>query len=65
MEEERSIFTLTLISEGDTIKVHATHYGEGGFLLAAGLSLVDHLSSIEDGTKTTGAYTFPASAWIQ
>lgn len=63
---ERSIFTLTLIQDGETISIHATHTGPRSTAFEAGLALVDSLAGT-DGIGETAelcAHT-TAPAWVQ
>lgn len=49
-------FFISITKDGDTIKVHATHTGEEGDVLDAGMFLLDALADYEGLPQTLGGY---------
>lgn len=62
---ERSIFTITLIQEGDTITIHAAHTGEKSTAFKAGMALLANLSETDSVDEALLAAHTPAPAWVQ
>lgn len=62
---DKATFTLTLIQEGDTIAIYATHSGPRSTVFEAGMALVAQLAETDSVDETVLCAHTAAPAWVQ
>lgn len=65
MNEKTKVFCLTLIADGDKVRLHASYSGGPSVVLDVGLSLMDKLAGDDGIPETINAGVFPVAAWVQ